>query len=118
MIPAGVTTYFSRGKFPLCHWGVLVTDSTSVDVESLEIETRELGQTDDRLGVLWELQRTPSDKNTVNVVQPFMLSTLKEQWMDYSAKHIGTTVMSHDEIQRKGVNSSIFHLLTLSLPDC
>jgi len=31
---------------------------------------------------------------------------------------MGTTAMSHDEIQRKGLNSSIFHLLALICVAC
>ena len=117
VIPTFITALISRGKFPLCHWGVLITHLTSVDVERLEFRTGELGQGDDSFGVLWELNRAPDDKNTVNV-QPFTLLTLKNQWIKFSAKYIGTTTMNHDEIQREGINSSSFVCCTnlCSLP--
>jgi hypothetical protein len=98
----------SQNKFPLCHWGVLIT---KLDVSSIEAAMREVSEEsqlveDLILGIMWELHRTQQNTNTVNVSNPFKLSSLKSEWVTFSAEKIGTTLHSDAQIQREGKNCS------------
>lgn len=106
IFPTPTTATSSHGKFHLCHWGILVTDLSIVDVKALTLRSKQgPSMTDDTpLGTMWELIRTLTNESTVNMSQPFEVSMLKEQWVTFSAKHIGSTRLTDDQVQNSGMN--------------
>jgi hypothetical protein len=63
----------SHGKLHFCHWGILIATLGASVVETLlsGIEHGLSEMNDLELGVMWELNRTENDRNTVNVTRPF-----------------------------------------------
>jgi hypothetical protein len=106
IFPGPATATSSQGKFHLCHWGILVTDLSIVDVKALTLRSKQGSGTTDNtpLGTLWELIRTLENQSTVNMSQPFRVSMLKEQWITFSAKHIGSTKLTDEQVQNEGIN--------------
>lgn len=107
VFPASSMVAASHGHFPLCHWGVLVTELSIVDVKALISRDGGSSVTDDlKLGVMWELLRRPDNKTTVNKSNPFKVATIKQLWSTLSAQYIGRTLMIDEEVQSEG-NSPI-----------
>jgi len=98
--------WVSDGKYPLCHWAVLVThmDITAND----EFMRRDLAQASSSgntdWGIMYELRRNDINQNTVNIIRPFSPAALQAEWRLFSAKYIGTTEMSHDQIELEGIS--------------
>jgi hypothetical protein len=111
--------YASYGKFPLSHWGVLVTRRQMNDLKTVLVNggttrLQERAATDgDELGIMWELNRIEGDVNTVNVTRPFTLALLKSDWTRFSAMYLGSTDKYDIEIQNHGNISLLLKSLTL-----
>src|SRR5271155_1658919 len=104
--------WVSDGKYPLCHWGVLVThlDITANDEfmrRGPHISTSEVFD----LGIMYELRRNDINQNTVNVIRPFSTKSLEAEWRLFSAKYIGTTETHHDQIELEGTLSDYLALI-------
>jgi hypothetical protein len=101
--------YVSYGKFPLSHWGVLVTQRRVDDLKAVLVngDTQRFGERStadsDELGIVWELNRIEGDVNTVNVTRPFTFATLKFNWTRFSAMYLGSTEKDDIEIQSHGI---------------
>lgn len=54
-------------------------------------------------GIMYELRRNDINQNTVNITRPFSRAALRAEWRLFSAKKIGTTEMSHDQIEHEGI---------------
>jgi len=104
VFPASSMAATSRGYFHLCHWGVLVTPLGIVDIKAIVLRDRKGHSNFDdfELGGMWELQRVPDDKNTVNASRPFRVSALKSLWATFSGQYIGPTVFTDKAIQLEG----------------
>src|SRR5271170_4261780 len=89
------------GKYPLCHWGVLVTHLDITVNDEFIRRTPHMSSTDvvRDLGVLYELRRNDINQNTVNVIRPFSTASLKAEWRLFSAKYIGVTEIMHEQIE-------------------
>ena len=96
--------FVSHGKYPFCHWGILVTSLDFIAAQKFltEIETREAECEDTILGDMWELFRGEDNTNTIDVTRAFKLSNVKEEWSVFSAEPLGTTMMTDEEIQNEG----------------
>ena len=94
----------SHGYFHLCHWGVLITPLSIVDIKAIALrDGRGWSDSSDlELGIMWELHRLPDGKNTVNKTNPFCLSTFKTQWPTCSGQFMGVTSDTIEEIQLEG----------------
>jgi hypothetical protein len=99
--------WVSDGKYPLCHWGVLVThlDITAND-EFMRRTPHTSGIDVLDLGTMYELQRNDINQNTVTVTSPFSTTSLQAEWRLFSAKYIGTTEITLDQIELEGTLSS------------
>ena len=96
----------------LRHWGVLVSDMTLLDAKAIMLRSREYdGDANTPLGTMYELCRQ-EDRNTVNVIRPFGMYTIRKEWQAFSAQFVGVTELTHDMIIREG-NSSTRRTLTL-----
>jgi len=96
--------WVSDGKYPLCHWGVLVTHLDITANDEFMRRTPDISPTQALdLGIMYELRRNDINQNTVNIIRPF--STASAEWRLFSAKYIGTTEMVHEEIEVEGTVS-------------
>lgn len=92
--------FVNHGKYPFCHWGVLVT---SLDFGTAQ---RILGEIDREmeemvLGTMWELSRD-GDGNMIHAWEISVLD-VKEQWNMFSAEYLGRTELTDDETQKAGM---------------
>jgi hypothetical protein len=92
-------TSLSDGKYPLCHWAVLITN-LSVDYIQQHFENR-YSSGGQSLGTLYELQRADSHQYSVNII-PFPASALRSEWRRVSNQWLGVTTKSNDEISVAG----------------
>lgn len=97
IIPA--LQFVSDGKFPLCHWGVLVTERL-LEVDNVLVH-RAVAPGEE-LGIMYELHRDDSNLNTVHISRPFSSTNLQGEWSSFTAKLIGTTGMSVRDIENHG----------------
>src|SRR2546423_14328283 len=88
----------SDGIDYLRHWGVFITDNTFLDIEVILQRTRAWENDEIDLGTLYELRRE-LPVNNVNVIQPFTLAVIRQQWRAFSTQYIGKTNMSHEGIE-------------------
>src|SRR5438105_1676198 len=94
----------SRGKYPLCHWGVLVSPLSVVDVKALLYAMRQTRHTteDSEIGIMWELEHHVGQLNTVNVTRPFTVSCARKFWNTFNAECVGGTTYNRTAIQAEG----------------
>jgi hypothetical protein len=96
--------WVSDGKYPLCHWGVLVTHLDITANDEFMRRTPHISPTEALdLGIMYELRRNDINQNTVNIIHPF--SAASAEWRLFSAKYIGRTEMVHEEIEVEGTIS-------------
>lgn len=95
----------STGKYHLCHWGILVTDTSVVDMKALlaRVQGNSVAAGNVALGSLYELNRLEGNQNTVNSVRPFTVSALRAEWPSFFAEHIGMTGFCDDAILLEGL---------------
>jgi len=93
-----------HGKYPFCHWGVLVTELDFGTVKRLLTEVDQcLAPSDDVIvGDMWELFRRENDGNVINVTRSYKSSEILETWNAFSAEKVGETEMSGVQIQESG----------------
>lgn len=96
-----VVASLSKGSFPFCHWGVLVTEKSPETLTRL-LEYNPDADVSTALGTLYQLQRTPEDENNHRVSQPFTISESSEEWPRLCWTRVGTTRISHDQIKAIG----------------
>ena len=89
-------TSLSDGRYPLSHWGVLVTDLPVNDIEH-HLENP-YGSAEWQLGTLYELRRIHENNHSVNIIKPFLSSDLRVEWRRVSKMWLGVTTKSHEEI--------------------
>jgi hypothetical protein len=111
-----VTAKSSTGKFHLCHWGILVSEVTVMDVRAISLGRMQNWTSTENvvLGTMYELERL-GDKNTVHISRSFGTLKMNEEWRTVSAEYVGDTAMSDVEISTHGM--STLGALTLSFRD-
>lgn len=107
----------SDGKFHLCHWGVLVTNITAIDIRAIALkEIRNFGSLENIiLGTMYELKCIDNDKNSAHVQHDFGTSDLSLEWRSFSTEYIGDTEMSDIDISKEGFPIILIKLLILKL---
>jgi len=92
-------------KYHLLHWGVLITKLPQSDIEMyLDNDNPFTHKIDVALGTLYELSRSPDDEITVDFTPSITPAELCEDWFPRSAKFLGTTRSSHEQICIIGTN--------------
>lgn len=93
--------FVNHGKYPFCHWGVLVT---SLDFGSAQRILGEIEQEIDDmiLGTMWELLRDVDGNNVIHAWE-LSVSDVKEQWNMFSAEYLGRTILTGGETQKEGM---------------
>ena len=96
----------SDGKDHFRHWGILVSDRTRLDVQSLLLRQRGDGGNDSTdLGITYELCRDEDNRNNVRVTRPFGTETLRkvrQDWHIVDFQFVGETSMTHESITIQG----------------
>lgn len=111
---AGVFSFLSHGKFPLCHWGVLLSEleylekRANVFLEFFgEVRTSPgflTEHTHKVWGSLFDLYRDPiTHKNKPHVVYNFGHSELHREWRVLALRKVGTTMFQDGQIYEKGL---------------
>src|SRR5579859_652257 len=102
---AGLLGGLSEGKFPLCHWGVLVSH---LNLDALRIQNMmlQLGldEVEREWGRLFELRRTEEGKNSVHI-STFGVERLLTDWPHACIGYIGRTKVSDFGLSMKGIQS-------------
>jgi len=92
---------FLAGKYPLSHWGVLVTHLPTKEVGSLISHSSPSPNSTVVLGDLYEVFQEPGRMKSANITSPFGIKHLTG-WPRLSMKYVGITTSTRDEIERKG----------------
>lgn len=108
---AGVFSFLSHGKFPLCHWGILVSRFKSLPSEvqaAAGLETNPYSSSSsnlcDRLwGTLFELFRDPvTNENRAHMIEGFGHREITTEWHLVAMSRIGETQYLDPDIYCKG----------------
>src|SRR5579859_1554237 len=95
----------SDGNYPLCHWGVLVTESSStfydVNLEAQHSIERE------PLTALWELIPFNNGANQVRF-QQFSEANAPEGLKKFSIAYMGRTRLTNQRISYEGIRYTIY----------
>jgi hypothetical protein len=88
---AGVFSPLSEGKFPLCHWGVLVSDEKNLH-QWLSERDNVVWNTTKSWGTLIELYRDPlTNLNKPHIVLDFGHFELRKEWRMFALRLVGST---------------------------
>lgn len=103
---------FSQGRFPLCHWAVLITNLPEAQVSDFLNSNKGRSENDVKLGRLYQISRTRDNQIELRISNPFLLSELRSEWTRPSSSLVGKTDMTHDQIDFLGsaTNPLIFNL--------
>jgi hypothetical protein len=109
----GLQKLFANDKYPVLHWGVLITLCSELDVNKyLEINDSTVDfNISMELGTLYQLARSQDDKNTVSITESFSLVNLRDDWSQRSAKFLGTTTYLPKRISIIGADAFEFPLI-------
>lgn len=101
---AGPFSFLSEGKWPLCHWGVLVSEYSTVDMRIMWLSRKEMhpGKTLS-WGVLFELWRSPNHTNTPHMVTDFDKEYLVQYWPVSSITFVGETKCQDQQLLEEGM---------------
>jgi hypothetical protein len=91
----------SKGSYPLCHWGVLVTELSAADLVG-HLGTNVRSQQTVGLGTMYQLSRTAENQNILRISNPFLVSELREDWPKPFWTRMGRTDLSKDRISEIG----------------
>jgi hypothetical protein len=92
--------------FAFYHWGVLVTELTVIDVQSLLCPLESIPELEDSvLGTLFEGDLTAERRLKLVCTHAFKLSTFNTKWKDPLIYHVGMTGLSDNEIYNEGKNT-------------
>ena len=111
----------SETKLALCHWALLVEKFGHSEVNLNEKNN----QRNALRGTLFELHRTPENKNTYNKIEDFCLEDWKE-WSFILIREVGKTELSDEMLSNEGNNVNLnrcsdrhsykYHSITSRLP--
>ena len=108
---AGVLSKVSHGKFPVCHWGLLLGNMKTFYAEESSFDRLAL-DTPSEWGTLFELYRDPvMNTNTPNVVYGFGHSELRDEWKFLSLRKVGTTALQDNQIYEHGTSPTLSTLM-------
>lgn len=107
---AGPLSFASEGKFPLCHWGLLISEADPTNITSrweTYCKTKDLSSRPPR-GTLFELVRL-GQRNTHNKREDFGLEVWDAEWGNISIQHVGKTALTDRELAEQGGPHLVTH---------
>jgi len=95
----------SDGKFPVCHWGILVSGSSEEEIRwSTYLETTDASYLPP-WGTMLELWRYPDNTNTYDLHLNFSLDEWYTRWGGaISIMYVGETEASDESLQSHGTS--------------
>jgi hypothetical protein len=98
--------FLSEGKFPLCHWAILLSDMSALSFKVLW-HSKHRTQSNNVWRILFELFRGEGDINMPHELQDFGANKeLIGTWKTVAATLIGTSPWTDDEISVQGLRVS------------
>jgi len=95
-------SFISDDKFPICHWGLFLTDDRTCDRAWKRYRnTRNPADLPSR-GTLFELLRVEGDKNSCKKTGDFGLEDWEEEWDFVSITYAGQTSLSDQHLSEAG----------------
>jgi hypothetical protein len=95
----------SVGKYPLSHWGILVTHLPTKEVSELLSHASPSTNPNLVLGDLYESFQEPGRMKSANITSPFCMQHLVS-WARLSMKYVGTTLLTKDQVSLRGISYS------------
>jgi hypothetical protein len=104
---AGYASFLSDGKFPVCHWGLLVSERTWSEVEAQWKEvlgSLESFRSEDLQlrGTMFELLRVSDCKVKHQKFNNFQLEQWRDEWQSVFFACVGETEVTDDMLSRQG----------------
>lgn len=95
-------SFLSDGKFPLCHWAVLLSNLNEVRFKVLWDSKTNIGL-NGSWGTLFELFRDDNDKNIPHEIYDFgSHDEFLNDWKSVAIIFIGTSLRSDSEVSAQG----------------
>lgn len=108
---AGLLAPLSKGKYPICHWGILFSPHTKVDLNVIWMSKRSKSTPEHQVwGTLIELKRTAENTNAARVITDFGLQHIQKEWAFSSITYIGQSQLEDEALMRRGMTYSISHV--------
>jgi hypothetical protein len=105
---AGMLSFSSDGKFPICHWGLFVIDTRHAQISSQWNKFRETRDPCNLPphGTMIELVRLPGNINSHNLIHDFGLEQWDDEWKYVAIRYVGDTYVSDGELATEGTLTS------------
>ena len=106
----GPLSFSCDGKFPLCHWGLFVSEACSSEITSRWEDyqrTRNLSSRPPR-GTLFELVRLGT-RNTHNKREDFGLEVWDAEWGYIDIRYVGDTEVTDKDLSEYGGSRLVLH---------
>lgn len=95
-------SFVSDGKFPVCHWGLFLTNDRDCDkVWKRYRRTKDPNDLPSR-GTYFELLRLEGDKNSCQKIEDFGLEEFEAEWGCVSIVYAGRTSVSDERLSEEG----------------
>jgi hypothetical protein len=103
---AGVLSFSSDGKFPICHWGLFTVDTRHAEISSQWTKFRETRDPCNLPphGTMIELVRLPGNINSHNLIDDFGLEQWDDEWKYVAIQYVGDTDVSDGELATEASN--------------
>jgi hypothetical protein len=107
---AGPLAFLSDGKYPLCHWGLFLSED---DPSEVMFRWKKYRETKDRSflprpGTLFELVRE-GRKNNYHKREPLGLEVWDDEWGYITLVHVGETPATNEELSDEGGSHLVIH---------
>jgi|SRR5271170_2869953 len=103
---AGDFGFLSEGKFPVCHWALLASESSAISFK-VRWDSKARIKLSESWGTLFELFRDENDKNRVHEVQHFGANMeFISEWRTVAITFIGNSCFSDADLSAQGKRSS------------
>jgi hypothetical protein len=91
----------------LRHWGILVHDMSSVDLQACFFGYQKSHANDHTVfGTMYQLFRRQDGTNIVDINTEFGMDSLRQDFPMFAIKVVGKTTLSHAQIKDKGIEPS------------
>jgi hypothetical protein len=95
--------FLLQDKFPLCHWGLLLSGLEASELMTQWYQWRKLGQLPaESWGTLIELCRMPGNLNKYRVVNAFGNTEISGKWKRCAIAYCGESHLSDAELSTHG----------------
>ena len=90
------------GNFSFCHWGMLVSEWSTVDLQAMVLRSTGVHGEDVALGILFELLPLENNFTSFRITEPFGALIIQKEWRPTLVAYAGTTTLRNEELQAVG----------------